>query len=477
MVERPPEGDQEAAEKKPADAQEDPPPPNPEDAGLPDETIEAVREALDQGDVPQVESLLAALHPADVADILEICVGEERALLVQILGAHIDPEILSHLEPTVREEVIEQLGPENLARVLMDLDSDDAVEIFEDLEEDSQSRILAKLPFAYRHILQEGLSYPEDSAGRLMAREFVAVPQTWTIGQTIDYLRAAEDLPDIFYDLYVVNPKHKPLGMVPLSRAIGARRPERIYELIEEGEMHSVPLTMDQEEVAYLFRQYGLASAPVVDDAGRLVGTITVDDIVHVIHEEADEDMLRMAGVGETDLYQAIIDTAKSRFTWLFVNLGTAILASLVIGLFETTIERVVALAVLMPIVASMGGNAGTQTLTVAVRAMAMKDLGPWNALRFVGKELLVGGFNGVVFAILMGTIAWLWFDDHLIGLIIGIAMIVNLIVAAAFGTLIPLTLERFKVDPAVASGVFLTTVTDVVGFFAFLGLAALVLL
>ena len=441
MVERPPEGDQEAAEKKPADAQEDPPPPNPEDAGLPDETIEAVREALDQGDVPQVESQLAALHPADVADILEICVGEERALLVQILGAHIDPEILSHLEPTVREEVIEQLGPENLARVLMDLDSDDAVEIFEDLEEDSQSRILAKLPFAYRHILQEGLSYPEDSAGRLMAREFVAVPQTWTIGQTIDYLRAAEDLPDIFYDLYVVNPKHKPLGMVPLSRAIGARRPERIYELIEEGEMHSVPLTMDQEEVAYLFRQYGLASAPVVDDAGRLVGTITVDDIVHVIHEEADEDMLRMAGVG------------------------------------ETTIERVVALAVLMPIVASMGGNAGTQTLTVAVRAMAMKDLGPWNALRFVGKELLVGGFNGVVFAILMGTIAWLWFDDHLIGLIIGIAMIVNLIVAAAFGTLIPLTLERFKVDPAVASGVFLTTVTDVVGFFAFLGLAALVLL
>ena len=275
----------------------------------------------------------------------------------------------------------------------------------------------------------------------------------------------------------MVNPKHKPLGMVPLSRAIGARRPERIYELIEEGEMHSVPLTMDQEEVAYLFRQYGLASAPVVDDAGRLVGTITVDDIVHVIHEEADEDMLRMAGVGETDLYQAIIDTAKSRFTWLFVNLGTAILASLVIGLFETTIERVVALAVLMPIVASMGGNAGTQTLTVAVRAMAMKDLGPWNALRFVGKELLVGGFNGVVFAILMGTIAWLWFDDHLIGLIIGIAMIVNLIVAAAFGTLIPLTLERFKIDPAVASGVFLTTVTDVVGFFAFLGLAALVLL
>jgi len=456
---------------------EDSPPPNPEDAGLPADTIEAVREALDAAAVSQVEALLSSLHPADVADILEICVGEERALLVQILGAHVDPEILSHLEPSVREEVIDQLGPENLARVLMDLDSDDAVEIFEDLEEDAQSRILAKLPFAYRHILQEGLSYPEDSAGRLMAREFVAVPQTWTIGQTIDYLRAAEDLPDIFYDLYVVNPKHKPVGMVPLSRAIGARRPERINELIEEGEMHSVPLTMDQEEVAYLFRQYGLASAPVVDDAGRLVGTITVDDIVHVIHEEADEDMLRMAGVGETDLYEAIIDTAKSRFTWLFVNLGTAILASLVIGLFETTIERVVALAVLMPIVASMGGNAGTQTLTVAVRAMAMKDLGPWNALRFVGKELLVGGFNGVVFAILMGVIAWLWFDDHLIGLIIGIAMVVNLIVAAAFGTLIPLTLERFKIDPAVASGVFLTTVTDVVGFFAFLGLAALVLL
>ena len=476
MVERPPEGEDETLEKA-AREEGGQLPPNPEDAGLPDETVDAVRAALDAADVSQVEALLAALHPADVADILEICVGEERELLVQILGAHIDPEILSHLEPTVREDVIEQLGPENLARVLMDLDSDDAVEIFEDLEEDAQSRILARLPFAYRHILQEGLSYPEDSAGRLMAREFVAVPQTWTIGQTIDYLRAAEDLPDIFYDLYVVNPKHKPVGMVPLSRAIGARRPERINELVEEGEMHAVPLTMDQEEVAYLFRQYGLASAPVVDDAGRLIGTITVDDIVHVIHEEADEDMLRMAGVGETDLYEAIIDTAKSRFTWLFINLGTAIMASMVIGLFEATIERVVALAVLMPIVASMGGNAGTQTLTVAVRAIAMKDLGPWNALRFVGKELLVGGFNGVVFAILMGVIAWLWFNDPLIGSVIAAAMVVNLIVAALFGTLIPLGLERFKIDPAVASGVFLTTVTDVVGFFAFLGLAAAVLL
>jgi magnesium transporter len=476
MVDRPPEEEQEVLEEEREAAPEEVPAPNPEDAGLPDETIDAVRDALEAGEVEQVEALIASLHPADVADILEICTGEERKLLTTILGAHIDPEILSHLEPTVREDVIEELGPENLARVLMDLDSDDAVEIFEDLEEDAQSRILAALPFAYRHILREGLSYPEDSAGRLMAREFVAVPQTWTIGQTIDYLRAAEDLPDIFYDLFVVNPKHKPIGIVPLSRAIGARRAEKIVELIEEGEMQLVPLAMDQEEVAYLFRQYGLASAPVVDEAGRLVGTITVDDIVHVIHEEADEDMLRLAGVGETDLYEAMIDTAKARFTWLFVNLGTAILASLVIGLFENTIERVVALAVLMPIVASMGGNAGTQTLTVAVRAIAMKDLGPWNAMRFIGKEILVGGFNGVVFAILMGLIAWLWFEDPLLGMVIAAAMVLNLVTAALFGTLIPLGLEKLKIDPAVASGVFLTTVTDVVGFFAFLGLAALVL-
>lgn len=442
---------------------------------LPEELINSIHEALAAGDVQQAEALVHALHPADAADILEILTADERKLLVEILGATIDPEVLSHLEPTIREEVLEQLGAENLARVLMHLDSDDAVEIFEDLEEDAQQHILSALPLAYRHILQEGLSYPEDSAGRLMAREFVAIPQSWTIGQTIDYLRAAEDLPDIFYDLYVVNPKHKPVGIIPLSRAIGARRPEKLGDLMDQ-ELRTIPLTMDQEDVAYVFRQYGLASAPVVDVAGRLVGTITVDDVVLVIEEEAEEDIMKLAGVTETDLYDAAIDTAKSRFTWLLLNLGTAILASLVIGLFSGTIEKVVALAVLMPIVASMGGNAGTQTLTVAVRAIAMRDLGPWNALRFVGKEVIVGAANGVIFALVMGLVAWLWFESPMIGLIIGIAMVLNLVVAALFGTLIPLGLERLKIDPAVASSVFLTTVTDVVGFLAFLGLAALVL-
>ncbi|MBB3064418.1 magnesium transporter [Limibacillus halophilus] len=442
---------------------------------LPEELISSIHEALAAGDVQQAEVLVHALHPADAADILEILSADERTLLVEILGATIDPEVLSHLEPTIREEVLEQLGAENLARVLMHLDSDDAVEIFEDLEEDAQQHILSALPLAYRHILQEGLSYPEDSAGRLMAREFVAIPQSWTIGQTIDYLRAAEDLPDIFYDLYVVNPKHKPVGIIPLSRAIGARRPEKLGDLMDQ-ELRTIPLTMDQEDVAYIFRQYGLASAPVVDAAGRLVGTITVDDVVLVIEEEAEEDIMKLAGVAETDLYDAAIDTAKARFTWLLLNLGTAVLASLVIGLFSGTIEKVVALAVLMPIVASMGGNAGTQTLTVAVRAIAMRDLGPWNALRFVGKEVIVGAANGVIFALVMGLVAWLWFDSAMIGLIIGVAMVLNLVVAALFGTLIPLGLERLKIDPAVASSVFLTTVTDVVGFLAFLGLAALML-
>jgi len=309
-----------------------------------------------------------------------------------------------------------------------------------------------------------------------MQREVVVVPSAWTIGETIDYMRAAEDLPDDFYDLYIVNPKHHPIGFIPLSRALRTRRPVRLTEIMNT-DMKTVPLDMDQEEVAYLFRQYGLVSAPVVDDAGRLVGVITVDDIVHVIGEEVEEDIMKLAGVQEGDLYSAMLDTTRSRFPWLVVNLATAVAASLVIGLFEGTIQQVVALAVLMPIVASMGGNAGTQTLTVAVRAIAMKDLTEATARRFVGKEILVGAVNGILFAALTGIVAWLWFGQPAIGLVIAAAMVVNMIVAGLSGTLIPLGLERLGVDPAIASSVFLTTVTDIVGFFAFLGLAAAVLL
>ena len=305
-----------------------------------------------------------------------------------------------------------------------------------------------------------------------MQREMVVIPSAWSVGETIDHMRESEDLPDDFYDLFIVNPKHKPIGFVPLSRVLRTKRPVRLTEIMDT-ELKSIPLTMNEEDVAYTFRQYGLVSAPVVDEAGRLVGVITIDDVVRVIDEVAEEDLMKLGGLGESDLYNDFLETVRARSPWLVVNLLTAILASLVIGLFEGTIEKVVALAVLMPIVASMGGNAGTQTLTVAVRALAMKDLSSANARRFINKELVVGVFNGLLFAVITGAIAWYWFERPEIGLVIGAAMVVNLIVAGLGGTLIPIGLERVGVDPAIASTVFLTTVTDVIGFFAFLGLAA----
>ena len=447
-----------------------------EDYGLSAEVIHGVEDALEAGRDETVLALTADLHEADLADLLESLTHDERRQLVDVLGEAFYPEVLPYIDAAVREEVIDQLGPERLARLLSALDSDDAVEVFEDLDEEFQHRILTALPQAYRHILEESLSYPEDSAGRIMQREVVVIPSAWTLGETIDYLRAAEDLPDDFYDLYIVNPKHHPIGFIPLSRALRTRRPVRLTEIMET-DMKVIPLTMDQEEVAYLFHQYGLVSAPVVDEAGRLVGVITVDDVVNVIHEEAQEDIMKLAGVQEPDLYSAFLATTRARFPWLVVNLMTAIVASIVIGLFEATIERIVALAVLMPIVASMGGNAGTQTLTVAVRALAMKDLTEANTRRFIGKEMLIGAANGVLFAALAGVVAWLWFSSPAIGLVIAAAMVVNMAVAGLAGTLIPIGLERVGVDPAIASSVFLTTVTDVVGFLAFLGLAATFLL
>lgn len=446
-----------------------------------DQVANKIADALAAEDIPRVKRILEPLHYADVADLLERLAAEERAALVEIIKRDFDPEILHELDEKVRDEIIAKLGLDNVAAAVRELDSDDAVNVVEELPEDEQKRVLAAIPAEDRAVIRDALAYPEDSAGRLMQHELVEVPPTWTVGETIDFMRRTADdelqnLPEVFYDIFVVDGEGKPLGAIPLSRLLRSRRQTPVNEIMET-EMHLVPATMDQEEVAFLFRQRDLVSAPVVDEAGRLVGAITIDDVVDVIQEENEEDFLRLGGVKTADLYSATVDTTRSRFAWLLINLATAILASIVIGWFDATIEQMVALAVLMPIVASMGGNAGTQTLTVMVRGLATKEVTPVNAARVVGKEVLVGSLNGSVFAVITGIVAWVWFGSVMLGTVLGMAIIVNLAVAGLAGATIPLLLARIGVDPAVGSGVFLTTVTDVVGFFAFLGLAAFFLL
>lgn len=451
--------------------------------GLTPDIEEDLVEALDAGNIERARELIEPLHVADVADILERVDDDDRDVLVDILREDFHPDILVELDEEVRDDVIDHLGVEETAAVLSEMDSDDVVQVLEELDEEEQQELLEAIPVGDRTLIEEALAYPEDSAGRMMQREVVTVPEFWNVGQAIDFMRETADmedhediLPEVFYDIYIVDPARRPIGTISLSRLMRTRRPVPVTEIMDT-EMRLIPATLDQEEVAFLFRQRDLVSAPVVDEGDRLVGSITIDDVVDVIHEEHEEDIMRLGGVAEDDLYAAAIDTTRSRFTWLLINLGTAILASVVIGLFQGTIEQMVALAVLMPIVASMGGNAGTQTLTVAVRALATRELTATNAFRVVGKELIVGGINGVLFAILTGFVAWVWFSDPAIGLVIALAMIFNLVVAGLAGSTIPIMLERMGIDPAIGSSVVLTTVTDVVGFFAFLGLAALMLL
>ena len=448
---------------------------------LHDKAEHGIVEALIQNQPDIVRALIEPLHYSDLADLLERLGPDERTALLDIMGDDLDPEILSELDDAVLDDVIDEIGLDDVAAAVAELDTDDAVQVVEELEEDEKKQVLDAIPASDRTLIEEALSYPEDSAGRLMQREVVTVPTFWSVGETIDFIRATAEenedgLPDMFYDIFVVDPTHNPVGTIPLSRLLKTKRPVPVTGVMET-ELKQIPVDLDQEEVAFLFRQRDLVSAPVVDAGGRLVGAITIDDVVDVIDEEFEEDIMRLGGVREDDLYSAAIETTRSRFSWLLVNLVTAIVASLVIGLFEATIEQMVALAVLMPIVASMGGNAGTQSLTVAVRALAMKELTPTNAMRVMGKELLVGGFNGILFAVLTGGVAWFWFDSQAIGFVIAMAMIINMVVAGLAGTSIPLVLERVGVDPAVASSVFLTTITDVVGFFVFLGLAAWLLL
>lgn len=444
--------------------------------GLSPDAIRDVIVALDNENSHQIREIVEPLHPAEVADLIEMLRGPLRAQLIDQLRHRFDPQILAELDEAVSDEVAEQLGTDTIAKAIAALDSDDALHLISALEETKQRQVLHAIPSALRTMIEEGLAFPEDSAGRLMQREFVAVPAFWTVGEVIDFLRESDDLPDDFYDIFVVDPRHRLIGSVALNRILRTKRPVHVRDIMGQ-DMVTVPVAMDQEEVAYIFAQQDLVSAPVVDISDRLIGVITIDDIVDVIHEEAEEDIMRLGGVQEDDLYDAVIDTGKARFSWLFVNLFTAIVASLVIGLFQGTIEQVVMLAVLMPIAASMGGNAGTQTLTVAVRAIAMKELTPANALRVLSKEVLVGAFNGVLFAVIVGAIAWIWSGSIGIGAVMAVAMLITMIIAGLAGAAIPLGLSRTRFDPAIASGVFLTTVTDVVAFLAFLGLGAWFLL
>jgi len=445
--------------------------------GLDKRSVAAILYAVDVGDSDQLKEQMEPLHAADIADLLEQLNTFDRRRLVQLYDQEFDGEILSELDESIREEVIAVLKPDVLAEAVREMDSDDVVDLVEDLDEPQQEAILEALEDADRVAVEQALTYPEFSAGRLMQREVVTAPEHWTVGDAIDYLRNAEELPDQFYHMTLVDPRMHPVGNVTLGKIMSSRRTVPLMQIVEDL-FQVVPVTQDEGDVAYVFNQYHLISAPVVDEDNRLVGVITIDDAMAVLDDEHEEDILRLAGVSdESSLSDSILEAAKGRATWLFVNLLTAILASLVIDLFAETINQMVALAVLMPIVASMGGNAGTQTMTVTVRALATRDLTAQNAMRVIRREVSVGALNGVLFGLIMAVVAGLWFGVPMLAAVIGIAMVLTQIAAAIGGIVIPMALDRFGIDPALASGPFVTTVTDVIGFFAFLGLSAWVLL
>ncbi|WP_282129891.1 magnesium transporter, partial [Roseobacter litoralis] len=435
--------------------------------------ISAILYAVDIEDQVKLTELMEPLHPADIADLLEQINAFDRSRLIRLYDREFDGEILSELDESIREEVIGVLTPQVLTQAVREMDSDDVVDLVEDLEDHQQETILDALEDVDRAAVQQALGYPEYSAGRLMQREVVMAPEHWTVGEAIDHLRATpeEELPDQFYHIVIVDPRLHPVGNVTLGKLMRSRRETKLMDLLEET-FQIIPATQEESDVAYAFNQYHLISAPVVDEEGRLIGIITIDDAMAVLDEEHEEDILRLAGVGEGSLSDRVSETTKQRLPWLAVNLLTAIAASLVIAQFEAAIAQIVALAVLMPIVASMGGNAGTQSLTVAVRALATKDLTGANVWRVIRREVLVGAINGLIFAVVIGIVGVIWFGSPALGFVIAIAMVINMIVAGLAGTAIPVILDRIGIDPALASGAFVTTVTDVVGFFAFLGIA-----
>jgi len=435
--------------------------------------VERVLDAVEAGDNETARALVEPLHPADVADLIELARADERDGLVAALAGIVDADVIAELNDHVRELLIDEMEPQQVADLAGQLDTDDAVAILEDLEDDEQRAVLRAMEPDDRAAIEEALSYPEESAGRLMQRDLIAVPDHWTVGRVIDYLRAGEELSTDFWEVFVVSPTHHPIGTCRLSSILRSPRSVRVADILVEDQT-LIPVGMDQEEVALRFQKYALISAAVVDPSGRLVGMITVDDIVHIIQEEAGEDVLLLSGAGDGDINEPILLTVRTRLTWLVINLGTAMLAASVVGMFQGEISRFALLAVLMPIVSGMGGNAGTQTLAVVVRALATNQLASSNTRRMIGRELTIALANGCSLGLLIGTGAWLLFDNPMLGLVIGAAMVINNIVAGLSGILVPVGLDRARIDPAVSSAVFVTMMTDVMGFFSFLGLAQL---
>ena len=445
-----------------------------EDGEIRQEFVEQIAGAIHAADTPFLRAVVAELHEADLGDLIAALEPDDRVSLVEMTGTDFDFSALNEVDDSVREEILEELEPETVAEGVRELQSDDAVELLEGLDEQDKEEILEKLPPSERDALERSLDYPENSAGRRMQTEFITVPPEWTVGQAIDYMRDAPNLPDRFYEIYAVDQAQHWHGAVSLDALLRSRRMVPLADLIDE-DRRRVSVMDDQEEVARLFGKYNLVAAPVVDTENRLVGVITVDDVVDVIEEEADEDLKALGGVtSDEELSDNVWTIAKGRFNWLLVNLATAFLASSVLGLFEGQLEKMVALAVLAPIVASQGGNAATQTMTVAVRALATRELGSNNAFRVVIREGLVGLVNGLAFAVITGIAAVVWFRIPGLGVVIGLAIVCNLVAGALGGILVPMVLERVRADPAVASGTFVTTITDVVGFFSFLGIATL---
>ncbi len=437
------------------------------------EFVDRVLDAVEAGDDEAARELVAPLHPADIADLIELAARDEREGLVKALAGIVSPDVLAEMNDYVREDLLDELEPQQVADIAGQLETDDAVALIEDLDRDEQQAVLDRMEPDDRAAVEEALSYPEESAGRLMQRDLCAVPEHWNVGEVIDYLRSTRDLPDDFWEVFVVNPAHHPVGTCKLSLILRTSRKTPVREIMQP-EQTLIPVDMDQEDVALRFQKYALVSAAVVDDEGRLVGMITVDDVVHIIQEEAGEDVLALSGAAGEDINEPVPLTVRRRLFWLVINLGTAMIAASVVSLFQGEIGKYAVLAVLMPIVAGMGGNAGTQTLAVAVRALATNQLTESNTLRAFGRELTIALANGISLGLLIGTGVALIFNNPLLGAVMGAAMVINNLAAGLGGIFVPVTLERFRIDPAVSSAVFVTTITDVTGFFSFLGLAAL---